>query len=66
MGAKASVGAAKAKGGLAASIGHDHKGIRWFEVAHVEAVLHGLHVEVGRGRWYGASGRNDHSAVARS
>jgi hypothetical protein len=57
MGAEASAGVAKVKWGLASSFGHDHKGIRWFEAAHVE---------VGRGMWHGASGRNGHSAVARS
>jgi hypothetical protein len=45
MGARASARVAKAKGGLASSFGHDHKGIRRFEVAHVEAVLHGLRME---------------------
>jgi hypothetical protein len=39
-----SVGAAKVKGGLSSSFGHDHKRIRWFEATHVEVVLHGLHV----------------------
>jgi hypothetical protein len=29
---------AKVKGGLASSFGHDHKGIRRFEAAHMEAV----------------------------
>jgi hypothetical protein len=38
MGVESSVRAAKVKGGLASSFGHDHKGIRWFEAAHVEAV----------------------------
>jgi hypothetical protein len=38
MGAEASARATKVKGGLASSFGHDHKGIRWFKAAHVEAV----------------------------
>jgi hypothetical protein len=54
MGAETSARAAKAKGGLASSFHHDHKGIRQFEAAHVEAVLHRLRVEAGRGRWHGA------------
>jgi hypothetical protein len=54
MGAEASARAAKVKGGLASSFGHDHKGIRRFKAAHVETVLHGLRVEAGRGRWHGA------------
>jgi hypothetical protein len=47
------VRAVKAKWGLASSFRHDHKGIRRFEAAHLEAVLHGLHVEAGRSRWQG-------------
>jgi hypothetical protein len=52
MGAEVSAIAVKAKGGLASSFGHDHKGIRRFEAVHVEAVLHGLRVEAGRSRWH--------------
>jgi hypothetical protein len=65
MGARASARVAKAKGGLASSFGHDHKGIRRFEVAHVKAVLHGLRMEAGRGRWHGAERQLAWSALQR-
>jgi hypothetical protein len=51
--------------GAASSFGHDHEGIRRFEVEHVEAVLHGLRMEAGRGRWHEAERQLARSTLQR-